>query len=92
MVWWIAVVGSPPCLSSSAAAVAKLWPLVSQLVPAFLSARANGRDSSQARVLSHAQAVAEAGRILQGNHAGHASMARPFRSLKFLMPQSPINR
>ena len=58
---------------------------------AFLSARANGRDSSQASVLSHAQAAAEAGRILQGNKAGHALMtSNAILVLKFPTPQSLI--
>ena len=48
-----------------------LWPLsLFLLLLAFLCVRANGRDSSQARVLNHAQAVAEAELILQGNKAG----------------------
>ena len=52
---------SPLFPSFSATAATTLWPLgLSRLLLAFLCVRANGRDSSQASVLSHAQVIAEA--------------------------------
>ena len=89
---WITVAGSPRFSISFAAAAAKLWPLsLSQLLLAFLCSRANGRDSSQDRVLSHAQAVAESERITRKQ--GRACFyGWAIQKSKVPMPRSPINR
>ena len=78
-------------LLSSAVAVVALA-AKSQRLSSFVLARANGRDSSRKCLEPRPSGCEQAGLSLQGNKAGYASMARPFRSLKFPMPRSPINR